>query len=79
MHFADKCLFLPENQCCNHSSKRLEFQVLFCMVGKAAIIIIQVLIFGFCCSGFGFSLCRCNEVASARELGERENEGQVLL
>lgn len=49
------------------------------MVGKAAITIIQVLLSRFCYSGLGFSLCRCNEVATARELGERrqrKNEGQ---
>lgn len=59
--------------------------MLLCPVRKAAITIAEVLISKFCYSGFGFSLCICNEVATATKRrvkgakGRRNNEGQSII
>ena len=59
--------------------------MLLCLVGKAAITIAEVLVSKSCYSGFGFSLCICNEVATATKRGvkgakgRRKNEGQSII
>lgn len=50
--------------------------MLLCLVGKAAVTVAEVLISKSCYSGSGFSLCRCNEVATGTKRRVKEPKGE---